>query len=97
MKCWNCWIDVSHSVKVSGRTVCKDCAGKMGDFSKSISGVGNDENGDGKHCVANEILAYMHRSAMSRTPEEIVNECAEKYAPEDILGAKIYLLNEYGD
>ena len=67
------------------------------DFSKSISGVGNDENGEGKHCVANEILAYMHRSAMSRTPEEIVSECAEKHKPEDIIGAKQYLLNEYGD
>ena len=39
----------------------------------------------------------MHRSAMTRTPDEIVNECAEKYALEDILGAKAYLLNEYGD
>ena len=70
----------------------------MGDFSvKSILGDGNDENGDGKHCVANEILAYMHRSAMSRTPEEIINECADKYAPEDILVAKTYLQNEHGD
>ena len=29
--------------------------------------------------------------------EEIVSECAEKYEHRDILGAKQYLMKEYGD
>ena len=80
-------MDGSISVKLCGKTVCKACVGKT---ETEMIKMATDS-------VANEILAYMHRSAMSRTPEEIVNECAEKYAPEDILGAKAYLLNEYGD
>ena len=96
MKCSICDYSIAGpSVLIHGRGVCNSCAEEI-----------RNENGDGQHCVVNEILAYMHRSAVTGEHgeiggtgkhEEIVSECAEKYKPKDILGAKQYLLNEYGD
>ena len=88
MKCSYCneHIGGSIAVKVCGKAVCKECVGSMEMEMAKMA----------KESFANEILAYMHRSAGTRTPEEIVNECAEKYAPEDVLDAKAYLLNKHG-
>ena len=74
-----------------GRGVCKNCTEEI-----------RNENGEGQHCVVNEILAYIHRRVVADwhftgkqeeimstgKREEIVSECAEKYEHRDILGAK---------
>ena len=61
MKCWICnYSIVGPSVLIHGRGVCNSCAEEI-----------RNENGDGLHCVVNEVLAYMHRSAVTREHEEV--------------------------
>ena len=92
MKCCLCDYDiVKPPIQKNGRGVCNNCTEEI-----------RNENGEGQQCVINEILAFMHRRAEieeSGTDKrsEIVKECTEKYDHEDILGAKQYLLKEYGE
>ena len=44
-----------------------------------------------------KMLTYVHENAKARSPEEIINECAERYTPEDILDAKTCLLSVFGN
>ena len=45
---------VRPSTLKNGRGVCKNCADEI-----------RNENGEGQHCVVNEILAYIHRRVVS--------------------------------
>ena len=81
---------VKPPIMKQGRGVCKNCTEEI-----------RNENGEEQHCVVNEILAFMHRSVVIEERgmdklEEILSECIKKYDQEDILGAKLYLLREYG-
>ena len=92
MKCCLCDYDiVKPPIQKNGRGVCNNCTEEI-----------RNENGEGQQCVINEILAFMHRRAEIEGSDldkrsEIVKECTEKYEHEDILGAKQYLLKEYGE
>ena len=92
MKCCLCDYDiVKPPIQKNGRGVCNNCTEEI-----------RNENGEGQQCVINEILAFMHRRAEIEGSDldkrsEIVKECTEKYDHEDILGAKQYLLKEYGE
>ena len=85
MKCDNCEVDVGATIQTGKVGICNNCINELHNVSA------NNKR------IENEILAYIHKNAKARSPEEIINECAEKYTPEDILDAKTCLLNVYGN
>ena len=85
MKCDNCEVDVKATIQTGKLGICNNCINELHNVSS------NNKR------IENEILAYIHKNAMARSPEEIINECAEKYTPKDILDAKTCLLNVYGN